>query len=164
MVSSAANLFYQADLRRHSQRQNGNVESSLEWLFGPDQLVFYLESFRDSVFPPDWIPPPPRSTEEKAATRSEARNIFLDNLPEVLAKLVGQKNASIGATKLFESLQNTHVNKHLSYVFLERFVERLYGRFDIVLDHFSRICHRHPAPYAPCATLYLVPMLIGCCC
>ena len=42
-----------------------------------------------------------------------------------LAKLVGQKNASIGATKLFESLQNTHVNKHLSYLFLERFVERL---------------------------------------
>ena len=40
-----------------------------------------------------------------------------------------------------------------------------YGNFDIILDHFgpfSRIFHLHPTPHAPCATLYLVPMLIGC--
>ena len=39
---------------------------------------------------------------------------------------------------------------------------RAYGNFDIILDRFSRICYLHPTPYAPCATLYMVPTLIGC--
>ena len=37
-----------------------------------------------------------------------------------------------------------------------------YGNFDIILDLFSRIGRLHPTAHAPCATLYLVPMLIGC--
>ena len=31
------------------------------------------------------------------------------------------------------------------------------------LDHFSPVSQLRPAPHAPCATLYLVPMLIGWC-
>ena len=30
------------------------------------------------------------------------------------------------------------------------------------LDHFSRTSQPHPTPHAPCAILYVVPMLIGC--
>ena len=36
------------------------------------------------------------------------------------------------------------------------------GYVDIILGHFSRICQLHPIPHAPCATLYVVPVVIGC--
>ena len=37
-----------------------------------------------------------------------------------------------------------------------------YNDFDIILDHFSRTAQLHPTPHAPCAMIYLVPILIGC--
>ena len=38
----------------------------------------------------------------------------------------------------------------------------VYGNFDIIFDLSSRICQLHPTPHAPCATPYLVQMLIVC--
>ena len=40
--------------------------------------------------------------------------------------------------------------------------DQTYGNFDIVLDRFARITQLHANPHAPCATLYVVPMLIAC--
>ena len=37
-----------------------------------------------------------------------------------------------------------------------------YNDFDIILDHFSRTAQLHRTPHAPCAMIYLVPILIGC--
>ena len=37
----------------------------------------------------------------------------------------------------------------------------VYGNLFIILDHFSRISQLQPTPHVPCATLYLVRMLIG---
>ena len=37
-----------------------------------------------------------------------------------------------------------------------------YGNFDIILDHVSRVSQLHPNPHAPCAMLYIVPMLVVC--
>ena len=34
--------------------------------------------------------------------------------------------------------------------------------FPIISDRFSRVFHLHPTPHAPCAMLYLVPMLVVC--
>ena len=39
----------------------------------------------------------------------------------------------------------------------------MYGNFDIILDHLSRISQLHPTPYAPWSMPYLCPMLIGWC-
>ena len=38
----------------------------------------------------------------------------------------------------------------------------MYGNFDIIWDHFSRVSQLHPTPHAPCDMLYLVLMLIVC--
>ena len=37
-----------------------------------------------------------------------------------------------------------------------------YGNFDIILGPVLAHCSAPPTPHAPCAVLYLVPMLIGC--
>ena len=36
------------------------------------------------------------------------------------------------------------------------------ANFGIILDHVSRGSQLHPTPHAPCAMLYLVPMLAVC--
>ena len=38
----------------------------------------------------------------------------------------------------------------------------VYGNFDVILDHFSRVSQLPPAPHAASAMLYLVPVLIVC--
>jgi sorting nexin-25 len=48
--------------------------------------------------------------------RCAARELFLDNIPEVLSNLVGQQSARKGAMKVFETLQDPKLNKQLFYV------------------------------------------------
>ena len=38
----------------------------------------------------------------------------------------------------------------------------MYGNFDIILDHLSRIPRLYTTIHTPCAVFYLVPRLIGC--
>ena len=48
--------------------------------------------------------------------RADAREQFLNNIPEVLSNLVGQQSARRGAMKVFETLQDPRLNKQLFYV------------------------------------------------
>ena len=38
----------------------------------------------------------------------------------------------------------------------------VYGNFDMIWDHFSRSFKLYNPLHAPCAVIYLLPMLIGC--
>jgi len=41
-------------------------------------------------------------------------------------------------------------------------LENVYGNFDLILDHCTRIFWLHATPHALYNMLYFVPMLIGC--
>jgi hypothetical protein len=48
--------------------------------------------------------------------RTEARRLFVANVPEILSNLVGQQSARRGALKVFDALQESKLNKQLFYV------------------------------------------------
>lgn len=106
---------------------NTYVETSIGWLSEEEQLVYYLEYFRDTMFPQEWTPPPPRTEDEKHAMQEYAqeklRAIIVDAVSNV--GLIGNRNALRGADALFSALQSTHTNKHLMYTILEKFMEHL---------------------------------------
>ena len=97
------------------------LQESLAWVVSEPMLIFYLETFRDAMWP-DGQPAPPsptRSDEQKAATKEEAKKQFLKSSPQVLQTIMGQRNSQIGFQKIFESLQDPRGNKQLFYSLLE---------------------------------------------
>lgn len=59
---------------------------------------------------------PNRTKEERLQTAQKAQQMFINNVPEILATLVGNNAARNGAKKVFEALQEKNMNKHLFYV------------------------------------------------
>ncbi|KAH0554738.1 sorting nexin-25 [Cotesia glomerata] len=100
---------------------NRQVRDTVAWVFSEPMITYYLQLFTKSWWPNGQLAPstPPRTDEEKLKTRGEARRQFLNNIPEVLASLVGAQSAQKGATKVFDTLQNVNLNKQLFYDILE---------------------------------------------
>ena len=97
------------------------VQDTMNWIFSEPMLIFYLETFRDAMWP-DGIPSPPaalRSDEEKARTKEEAKAKFLKCYPQNLQTILGQRNCQIGMRKIFELFQDFRGNKQLLYALLE---------------------------------------------
>lgn len=94
------------------------VRDTVAWIFSEPMLHYYIQLFTKSWWPNGQlvIDNVVRTDEEKLKTRGEARRQFLTNVPEVLANLVGTQSAQRGATKVFDTLQNTNLNKQLFYV------------------------------------------------
>ena len=61
----------------------------------------------------------------------------------------------VTGSRAVSSFQNKTYDK-------DDFEEPMYGNFDIILDHFSRISQLQPTPHALWAVLYLVPRLTSC--
>ena len=74
---------------------------------------------------------------------------MLNNLPDLMKSLVGSDNARQGASKVFQALQNTHINKHLFYMVFEKFLEHLFpGEMDWrnLADHWVELDIRSSQP------------------
>lgn len=97
------------------------VQDMMNWVFSEPMLIFYLEMFRDSMWPGGKPPPPAslRSDEEKARTKEEAKVKFLKCSPQALQTILGQRNCQIGMSKIFELLQDYSGNKQLLYALFE---------------------------------------------
>ena len=97
------------------------LQETLTWVMSEPMLIFYLDTFRDAMWPGGEPAPPSstRSDEEKAATKEEAKTKFLKSSPPALHTILGQRNSQIGFQKIFESLQDVRGNKQLFYSLLE---------------------------------------------
>ncbi|XP_043269106.1 sorting nexin-25 isoform X2 [Venturia canescens] len=100
---------------------NRQVRDTVAWVFSEPMLHYYIQLFTKSWWPNGQIVSSTvsRTDEEKLKTRGEARRQFLNNLPEVLANLVGAQSSQRGATKVFDTLQNVNLNKQLFYDIFE---------------------------------------------
>ncbi|KAJ4442220.1 hypothetical protein ANN_12086 [Periplaneta americana] len=100
---------------------NRQVCETVSWLFSEPMMYYYIKLLIKSWWPNGKLTAGPslRTEEEKLATRTEAREQFLSNIPEVLNNLVGQQNARRGAMKVFETLQDARLNKQLFYDLFE---------------------------------------------
>ena len=68
---------------------------------------------------------PPNFT-KMIATRKEAKELLLSNIPEILVNLVGQQAARNGVAKVFEVLQDQTLNKQIFYELLEHLCNSLF--------------------------------------
>lgn len=97
------------------------VQDTLNWFFSEPMLVFYLETFKNGMWPGGQPAPPAptRSDEDKAATKEDTRAKFLKSSPQTLQTILGQRNCQIGMRKIFELLQDSRGNKQLFYALFE---------------------------------------------
>nr|CAD7459223.1 unnamed protein product [Timema tahoe] len=99
---------------------NREVHETIEWLFSEQMIYFYIKKFIKSCWPNGkLIDSPLRTEEQKIQTSIEAKELVLNNIPEVLSNLVGQQNSRRGAVKVFETLQDPRLNRQLFYEILE---------------------------------------------
>ncbi|XP_053998110.1 sorting nexin-25-like isoform X2 [Hylaeus anthracinus] len=100
---------------------NRQIRDTIAWVFSEPMLHYYIQLFMKSWWPNGHLVSETtfRTDEEKLRTRGEARRQFLNNVPEVLTNLVGAQSAQRGAIKVFDSLQNTNLNKQLFYDIFE---------------------------------------------
>lgn len=99
----------------------------MSWIVSEPMLIFYIETFRDAMWPGGQPAPPTptRSDEEKARTKDEAKQRFIQSSPQSLMTVLGQRNCQIGFVKIFEGLQDCHANRQLFYSLFELFLTAL---------------------------------------
>ena len=88
-------------------------------------VVYYLCILKNSIWKNGKLKPNPekKSEEQKLKTQTEAKNLFLANVPEIVIKVVGVQTARQGTEKVFETFQDQTLNKHLLYTLLESFIK-----------------------------------------
>ena len=111
-----------------------SVQESINWVVSEPMLGFYLETFRDSLWP-GGAPAPPspiRSDEQKQLTKYEAKKKFLKSSPQGIQTILGQRNCQIGSQKIFEALQDPRANKQLFYALFELLLYALVPELELV--------------------------------
>ncbi|GAA6009459.1 hypothetical protein JCM11491_003565 [Sporobolomyces phaffii] len=97
---------------------------SVKMLLAPPQLVTYIASLKAGLWPDGQLKPktPPRTTDEKLATKESANRKLSALMPDVAANLIGRHNARQGARTLFAILQNKRLLKHLIFSIVDEVV------------------------------------------
>ena len=99
----------------------GEMQDFMKWVVSEPMLVYYIETFREAMWPGRVPAPPPpvRSDEDKEATQEAAKQRFLKSAPQTLQTILGQRNCQIGLLKMFNTFQDPHANKQLFYSYFE---------------------------------------------
>ncbi|XP_053948481.1 sorting nexin-25 isoform X2 [Anastrepha ludens] len=100
---------------------NRQIRESVAYLFEESMLHYYFSAILKSFWPGGLLASsyPVRSDDIKEMTRNAAKDLLMDNIPEVLCNLVGAQTAKHGVLKVFEAMQNPTYNKQLFYELLE---------------------------------------------
>ena len=111
-----------------------SVQESINWAVSEPMLSFYLETFRDAMWPNgEPAPPSPiRSDEQKQQTKYEAKKKFLKSSLQGIQTILGQRNCQIGLQKIFEALQDPRANKQLFYAQFELLLYALVPELETV--------------------------------
>ncbi|XP_023246225.1 sorting nexin-25 [Copidosoma floridanum] len=96
---------------------NRQVRDTVAWIFSEPMLHYYIQLLTKSWWPNGQLvkETPVRTGDDKLKTRVEARQQFLNNVPDFLTNLVGNESAQRGSAKIFDALQNVTLNKQLFY-------------------------------------------------
>ena len=110
------------------------LQEFTSWVVSEPMLIFYLETFRNAMWPNGNLAPPAptRSDEQKYHTKEEARKLFLKNSPQALQTVLGQRNCQIGYQKIFNALQDPRANKQLFYSLFEILLYALVPELDSI--------------------------------
>lgn len=97
---------------------NRQIRDSISSLFDESMLHHYSTSALTSFWPGGVLASsyPERTKEMQEITANTAKQLLLENIPELFSNLVGHQTAKVGALKLFEAVQDPLFNKQLFYV------------------------------------------------
>jgi len=109
-------MFVRIAFGRSIDRQ---LREMCQWMTSQKMICFYMTSFLQSFWPDGKLSQTDeshRTPEEKEKTRNELKMKILNNIPEVISTMLGHENTRRGFLKIFFSLQDKRLNKHLIFV------------------------------------------------
>ncbi|XP_060532015.1 sorting nexin-25 [Cylas formicarius] len=117
--------FVQVTYGRNINRQ---IYETISWWFSEEMLHYYIALILKNFWPGGALAPfgPERTKEQRLATMQKAQEMLVNNVPEVLTTLVGTTAGRNGAKKLFDTLQEKNLNKHLFYEILEAALDAVF--------------------------------------
>ena len=103
------------------------LQDTATYMVSEAMVVTYLNIFKNSMWSQGQLRPvaAPRSQAEREQAKEEARRMFMREAPRIMVKVVGPQTSAQGMEKIFESVQNKTLNKHLVYRVLEAVVREL---------------------------------------
>lgn len=97
---------------------NRQIYETISWCFSEQMLHYYVTLLLKNFWPGGTLAEVRvrRTNEEMVQTAKMAKELMINNVPELLNTLVGANAAKSGTRKLFDALQEKNMNKHLFYV------------------------------------------------
>ncbi|KAL1629860.1 tRNA (guanine-N(7)-)-methyltransferase (tRNA(m7G46)-methyltransferase) [Neofusicoccum ribis] len=108
------------------------VRENVKVLTQEDNIVKYIGTLRDSMWPPTnggqmVRDKPPRTEGEKAKSRKEAGLMLATLIPDLAGSVVGRANAQAASRRILATLNNQRLNTHLVYSLLDEIVQIIFG-------------------------------------
>ncbi|KAK9763742.1 phosphatidylinositol binding [Basidiobolus ranarum] len=126
----ALNVLKQILRQSYGKTINRAFLEYLEKATSEDNIVYAIDTLTNSLWPGGEWPrewPKPRTEEEKQATKIEAKVLFVNNMPDTIFRMVGDYNAALGLTRLFNMLQYSELTKGLLIKILEAWVKLVFN-------------------------------------
>jgi len=101
-----------------------------------NDLAYNVRTIKEMMWPGGKLRErePPRTAQQKAATKTAAYAKFVSLVPDLAASLIGRSNARRGARRIFAVLQNRRLNQHLIYSLLDEVVYQIFPQLAGSLD------------------------------
>ena len=112
------------------------MTESFSYLLSENQLCRYLEGIRDAIWPvydkarDTYVrseqAQPPRSMKQQQTTREETEQKLSQLMIDILGGFLGKDSVRQGTVRMFASLQNKYLNKHLLFSLFEEWINVLF--------------------------------------
>ena len=93
-----------------------------------DAVLRYIDIVKETMWPDDKMrDSKPRTSAEKTKSRREASVMLATLVPDLAANVVGRANAQAAARRIFATMNNERLNKHLAFTILDEIISILFG-------------------------------------
>ncbi|KAF5014879.1 hypothetical protein F66182_13985, partial [Fusarium sp. NRRL 66182] len=107
------------------------VRDSAKSLIQDDNLLRYLNLAKDTMWPGGVMRKPVvRTPSQKSKSKNEASFMLAALIPDLAGNVVGRANAQAASRKIYDILNNPHLNAHLVFTILDEIVLVLFGGTD----------------------------------
>jgi len=103
------------------------VRESFDNLLSENNLVNYIDSLKDSMWPNGRMKAGvERTSQDKEKSRKAASEVLETLVPELASSVVGRQNAQLAAKKVEGTVNNTRLNTHLAFTLLDEMLQVLF--------------------------------------
>ncbi|TID07693.1 Sorting nexin-12 [Colletotrichum higginsianum] len=105
------------------------VRDNVKVLVQEDAILKYIALLKASMWPGGEMDKnkQPRTASEKKKTRTEASLMLATLVPDLAGSVVGRVNAQAASRRVFATFNNSRLNAHLAFTFIDELVEIMFG-------------------------------------